>query len=81
MDAGIDYRKEIVNLSKELPDDKLKELIDFAQFLKTQRESFSHMDLKDSAEYVRKLREEEGRKFKSGKKFIEELIKWQKSAS
>ena len=39
------------------------------------------MAVKDSAEYVRKLREEEGKKFKSGKEFIEELIKWQRSES
>jgi len=37
------------------------------------------MAVKDSVEYVRKLRKEEGKKFKSGKDFIEELIKWQKS--
>lgn len=79
MELGIDYRKEIINLSKELPDDKLKELIDFGQFLKARKKRFSYMEVKNSAEYVRKFREEEGRKFKSGKKFIEELITWQKS--
>ncbi len=81
MDLGIDYKKEIINLSKELPNDELKELIDFAQFLKAKKERFSYVAVKDSAEYVRKLREEEGKKFKSGKDFIEELIKWQKSES
>ena len=81
MDLGIDYKKEIINLSKELPNDELKELIDFAQFLKAKKERFSYLAAKDSAEYVRKLREEEGKKFKSGKDFIEELIKWQKSES
>jgi hypothetical protein len=81
MDLGIDYKKEIINLSKELPDDELKELIDFGQFLKAKKRSFSFTEVKDSPEYVRKLREEEGRKFKSGKKFIEELIEWQKSNS
>jgi hypothetical protein len=81
MSVTIDYRKEIINVSKELPKEKLKELIDFAQFLKAKKERFSYMAVKDSAEYVRKLREEEGKKFKSGKEFIEELIRWQKSES
>jgi len=81
MRIATDYRKEIINVSKELPEEKLKELIDFAQFLKAKKKGFSYMEAKDSAEYVRKLREEEGKKFKSGKDFIEELIKWQKLES
>jgi hypothetical protein len=81
MGLTTDYRKEIVNVSKELPEEKLRELADFARFLRTKREKFSLAQVRDSAEYVRKLREEEGRKFKSGKEFIEELIKWQKSES
>jgi hypothetical protein len=81
MRIAIDYRKEIINVSKELPEEKLKELIDFAQFLKAKKKKSSYMEVKDSAEYVRKLREEEGKKFKSGKDFIEELIKWQKLES
>jgi len=81
MRIAIDYRKEIINVSKELPKEKLKELIDFAQFLQAKKERFSYMEVKDSAEYVKKLREEEGKKFKSGKEFIEELIKWQELES
>ena len=81
MGMAIDYRKEIVNVSKELPEEKLRELVNFAKFLRAKREMFSFAEVKDSAEYVRKLREEEGKKFKSGKDFIEELIKWQKSES
>lgn len=81
MGLSVDYRKEIVNVSKELPEDKLKELIDFAQFLKAKRKSFSFAQGRDSAEYVRKIRVEEGNKFKSGKQFIEELMEWQKSNS
>jgi len=78
---AVDYRKEIMNVSKELPEETLKELVDFAQYLKAKKERFSYMQVKDSAEYVKKLREEEGKRFKSGKEFIEELIKWQKSGS
>ena len=81
MRVAIDYRKEIINVSKELPEDKLRELVDFAQFLKAKKKTFSYMEVKDSAEYVRRLREEEGKKFKSGKEFIEELIEWQKLES
>jgi hypothetical protein len=79
--ATIDYKKEIINITKELPDDKLKELIDFAQFLKTKKEGFTYMQVRDSAEYVRELRKKEAKRVKSGKRFIEELIEWQKSNS
>ena len=81
MRIAVDYKKEIINVSKELSEEKLKELVDFAQFLKAKKKRFSYMEVKDSAEYLRKLREEEGKKFKSGRDFIEELIKWQKSES
>lgn len=79
MGVATNYKKEIINLVKELPKDKLTELIDFAYFLKAKKEGFSYMQVKDSAEYVRKLRIREGKKVESGKKFIEELIEWQKS--
>jgi len=81
MSVGMDYRKEIVNLSKELPDHELRELIDFAQFLKVKKEGFTYMQVRDSAEYVRRFRAKEGKRVKSGEKFIEELIEWQKSNS
>lgn len=81
MGVALDYKKEIITLTKELPEDKLKELIDFAHFLKAKSEGFSYMQVKDSAEYVRKLRMKEGKRIKSGKKFVEELIEWQKSNS
>jgi hypothetical protein len=50
MRLAIDYRKEIINLSKELPNDKLKELVDFAQFLKAEKGRFTYMQVRDSAE-------------------------------
>jgi len=78
MSVTVDYRKEIVNLSRELPDGELRELIDFAQFLKAKKEGFTYMQVGDSAEYVRKLRTREGKRAKSGKNFIEKLIQWQK---
>ena len=70
MSATIDYRREIVNLVRELPEGELREVIDFAQFLKARKEGFTYMQVKNSAEYVRKLRIGEGRRAKSGKKFI-----------
>ncbi len=81
MGVAVDYKKEIINLTQKLPDDKLKELIDFAQFLKAKQEGFTYMQVRDSAEYVRSLRIREGKMVKSGKIFIEELVKWQKSNS
>jgi mRNA-degrading endonuclease RelE of RelBE toxin-antitoxin system len=79
MGIAVDYKKEIIKLTKELPEDKLRELIDFAQFLKVKNEGFAYIQVRDSAEYVRKLRIKEGQRVRSGKKFIEELIEWQKS--
>ncbi|MFZ3091209.1 MAG: hypothetical protein WA240_11380 [Nitrospirota bacterium] len=79
MGVAINYKKEIIGLVSELPKDKLSELIDFAYFLKAKKEGFSYIQAKDSAEYVKELRIKEGKKVKSGKKFIEELIEWQKS--
>jgi hypothetical protein len=81
MSVTINYRKEIANLSRELPDGELRELIDFAQFLKAKKEGFTYMQVRESAEYVRKLRTREGKRAMSGKNFIEELIQWQKSNS
>jgi len=81
MSVTLDYKKEIINLTNKLPEDKLKELIDFARSLKSKNESFSYAQIEDSAEYVKKLRIKEGKTVKSGKKFIEELIEWQKSNS
>jgi hypothetical protein len=81
MSVGMDYREEIVNLSKELPDHELREVIDFALFLKARKQGFSYMEVKESTEYVRNLRVREGKRVKSGRKFIEELIEWQKSNS
>lgn len=79
--TATDYKKELINLTRDLPDKEVKEVLDFVQFLKAKKEGFSYMQIKDSAEYVRVLRMSEGKRVKSGKKFIEELIEWQKSKS
>lgn len=80
MRAATDYRKEIISLTKELPEDRLHELIDFAQFLKAKEEGFSYSEVKDSGKHVRNIRSKEGERVKSGRKFIKELIEWQKSS-
>ena len=79
MGVATNYKEEIISLVKELPKNKLAELIDFAYFLKAKKEGFSYTQVKDSAEYIRRLRVKEGKRVESGKKFIEELIEWQKS--
>ncbi len=81
MGTAINYKKEIINLTKKLSEPKMRELIDFAQFLKLKEEGFSYKQVEDSADYVRRLRANEGRKIKSAKKYIEELIEWQKLSS
>ncbi len=81
MGTAINYKKEIINLTKNLSASKIKELIDFAQFLKLKEEGFSYKQVEDSADYVRKLRARESKRIKSGKKYIEELIEWQKLSS
>ena len=73
--------KEIADLAKELPDSSLEVLLDFAQFLKTKKGTFSYKQVADSAEHVRDLRIREGKKTKSGQAFIKELLEWQKSNS
>ena len=80
MGVATGYKKEIINITKRLPDDKLKVLIDFAQYLRT-KEEFTYMEVGDSAASVRELRRQETMRVKSGKRFIEELIEWQKSNS
>lgn len=81
MAIATNYKEEIIDLSKKLSNDKLKELIDFAWFLKVREKGFSYTEIKDSAEYVKNIRMKEEETFKSPEKFIEELIQWQKSNS
>ena len=79
MGTTIKYKKQIMDLTKDLAEDKVKELITFAQFLRAKQEGFSYSQIEDSAEYVRKLRLKENRQSISAKNYIEELIEWQKS--
>ena len=81
MRAATDYKRELITITKDLPDKEVREVLDFARFLKVKKEGFSYTQIKDSAEYVRTLRAKEGKRDKSAKKFIDELVAWQKSAS
>lgn len=81
MGAVISYKKQIMDLTEELSGDKLKELLDFAEFLKAKKEGFTYMQVKDSAAYVRELRIKDARRVKTGKKFLNEILEWQKSNS
>jgi hypothetical protein len=78
MSVVTDYRRQILELTEDLPKEKIKELINFAQFLRTKRPIFSYSQIEDSAEYIGEMRRKEGKKVKSGKRFIEELIEWQR---
>jgi hypothetical protein len=79
MRESTDYQKEIANLSRELPSAELKKILDFALFLKTKRNGFRFKQVDDSAAYVRNWRAKEGKRLKSAKQFIEELVEWQTS--
>ncbi|KUG22880.1 hypothetical protein ASZ90_007315 [hydrocarbon metagenome] len=79
MGTIIKYKKQITDLTKDLTEDKVKELITFAQFLRAKQEGFSYSQIEDSAEYVRKLRLKDNKQSITGKNYIEELIEWQKS--
>jgi L-rhamnose mutarotase len=79
MATAIKYKKQIMDLTNNLSEDKVVELINFAQFLKAKQEGFSYVQIEDSAEYVRKMRSKERRQKTTGKNYIAEIIEWQKS--
>ena len=79
MATAIKYKKQIMDLTNNLSEDKVVELINFAQFLKAKQEEFSYVQIEDSAEYVRKMRSKERRQKTTGKNYIDEIIEWQKS--
>ena len=68
-----------------LPPEKLQEVLDLMEYLYQKEKGFDYTGVENSAQYVRKLREEqsftqEGEQ-KDGREFIEELIEWQESSS
>lgn len=75
------FKKQINDLTKDLTDEKIQELITFGHFLKSRQEEFSYKKISDSAAYVRNLRTKETKRSRSAKNYIQELIEWQKSES
>ena len=76
-----DYRKEILNLTEELPVSKLREVLDFINVLRAKDRGFSYKEVNNSVAYVQEMRSKKAEHVKSGKEFIEELIRWQESNS
>ena len=81
MELKSDYQAKIQNIAKMLPPEKLGEVLDFMEFLYHKEKGFDYTLVENSAEYLRRLREEqlfttEGKQ-KDGRDFLKELIEWQ----
>ena len=80
-----DCQEKIQNIAKMLPAEKLREVLDFMEFLYQKEKGFDYTRVENSAEYVRRLREEQSitqkGQQKDGWEFIKELIEWQESSS
>ncbi len=85
MEVKSDYQAKIQNIAKMLPPEKLGEVLDFMEFLCHKERQFNYTSVENSAEHVRRLREEESftpeGKQKDGREFLKELIEWQESNS
>jgi hypothetical protein len=80
-----DSQARIQDIAKMLPPEKLREVLDFMEFLYQKEKKFSYTSVENSAEYVRSLREkksvtQKGQQ-KDGQEFLKELIEWQESNS
>ena len=80
-----DSQARIQEIAKMLPPEKLREVIDFMEFLHQKEKKFIYTSVENSAEYVRSLREKESftqnGQQKDGQEFLKELIEWQESNS
>ena len=85
MEVKSDYQAKIQNIAKILPAEKLGEVLDFMEFLYQKEKGLNYSRVENSAEYVRRLRDEESftqvGKQKDGREFLKELIEWQESNS
>ena len=84
MEQTSDCQTEIKNIAKMLPLEKLREVLNFMEFLYQKDKGFDYIGVENSAEYVRRLREkqsftQDGQQ-KDGREFLKELIEWQKYA-
>jgi hypothetical protein len=85
MESINDSQDRIQNIAKMLPPEKLREVLDFMEFLYQKEKQFVYSSVENSAEYVRSLREKESVTQKGQQKdiqeFLKELIEWQESSS
>ncbi len=85
MEPISDSQSKIQDIAKMLPPEKLQEVLDFMEYLYQKGKGFDYTGVENSAQYVRKLREEQSftqeGKQKDGREFIKELIEWQESSS
>jgi 2-oxoglutarate dehydrogenase complex dehydrogenase (E1) component-like enzyme len=85
MEPKSDSQAKIQNIAKMLPPEKLQEVLDFMEYLYQKEKGFDYTGVENSAQYVRKLREEQSctqeGKQKDGREFLKELIEWQASSS
>ena len=76
-----DSQARIQDIAKMLPPEKLREVLDFMEFLYQKEKNFVYTSVENSAEYVRILREKESvtqkGQQKDGQEFLKELIEWQ----
>lgn len=85
MEQTSNCQTEIKKIAKMLPPEKLREVLNFMEFLYQKQKGFDYTGVENSAEYVRRLREkqsftQDGQQ-KDGREFLKELIEWQKSNS
>ena len=80
-----DSQARIQDIAKMLPPEKLREVLDFMEFLYQKQKEFVYAGVENSAEYVRSLRDKESvtqtGQQKDGQEFLKELIEWQESNS
>jgi hypothetical protein len=80
-----DSQAKIQDIAKMLPPEKLREVLDFMEFLYQKEKKFVYTSVENSAEYIRSVREKESAtqkgQQKDGQEFLKELIEWQESNS
>ena len=80
-----DSQARIQDIAKMLPPEKLREVLDFMEFLYQKEKNFVYTSVENSAEYIQSVREKESvtqkGQQKDGQEFLKELIEWQESNS
>jgi len=80
-----DSQARIQDIAKMLPPEKLREVLDFMEFLYQKEKFFVYTSVENSAEYIRSVRKKESvtqkGQQKDGQEFLKELIEWQESNS